>query len=85
MIHSHINYCLNVYSCANTTNLQRLRFEQKEAIPVICNAGFRANNLQIPAHHYASLKRLPLFSFPQVWNAESERKFIPSLKVYSKH
>jgi hypothetical protein len=43
-----------------------------------------ANNLQIPAHHYASIKRLPLFSFPQAWNTECERKFIPSLKVYSK-
>jgi hypothetical protein len=141
MIHSHINYCLNVYSCANTTNLQRLRVKQKEAIRVISNAGYRdhtqplfkkqkilpldemikysklrfmhsfthhnlpfsfeqlwmlnrdinqnrilrnANNLQIPAHHYASIKRLPLFSFPQAWNTECERKFIPSLKVYSK-
>ena len=43
-----------------------------------------ANDLRIPAHHYASIKRLPLFSFPQIWNAEGERKFIPSLKVYSK-
>jgi hypothetical protein len=141
MIHSHINYCLNVYSCANTTNLQRLRVKQKEAIRVISNAGYRdhtqplfkkekilpldemikysklrfmhsfthhnlpfsfeqlwmlnrdinqnrilrnANNLQIPTHHYASIKRLPLFSFPHAWNTDCERKFIPSLKVYSK-
>ncbi len=38
MIHSHLNYCLNVYGCANTTNLQRLRLKQKEAIRVFCHA-----------------------------------------------
>ncbi len=37
-IHSHLTYCLNVYSCANTINLQRLRIKQKEAIRVINNA-----------------------------------------------
>jgi hypothetical protein len=25
-----------------------------------------------------------MFSFPQIWNAENDRKFIPSLKIYSK-
>ncbi len=35
MIHSHLSYCLNVYSCANTTTLQRLRVKQKEAIRVV--------------------------------------------------
>jgi len=141
MIHSHINYCLTIYGCANTTNLQRLRVKQKEAIRVICNAGYRdhtqplfkksnvlpidelvkyvklrfmhnythhklpfsfeqtwlsnrdhnqvrvlrnADNLRIPPHHFASLKRLPLFSFPQIWNAENDSKFIPSLNIYSK-
>ena len=129
MIHSHLSYCLNVYSCANTTNLQRLRVKQKEAIRVICNAGYRdhtkplfksqkilpldemikfaklkfmhnythrklplsfhetwtsnqnrnpdrqlrnANDLFIPAHHFASVKRFPIFSFPSAWNAEPE-------------
>jgi hypothetical protein len=141
MIHSHLNYCLNVYSCANTTNLQRLRVKQKEAIRTISNAGYRdhtsplfkqskvlplddmikysklrfmhsythhnlpfsfeqlwtfnrdhlpnrvlrnADNLGIPAHHFASIKRLPMFAFPQLWNEESARKFNPSLKLYSK-
>ncbi len=142
MIHSHLSYCINVYGCAYSTNLQRLRVKQKEAIRIIGNVGYRdhtpplfkqnlvlpldemikfaklkfmhcyanlklplsfhdlwplnrdanperilrnANNLRIPAHHFASLKRMPLFSFPQSWNEEEEaRKNIPSLSVYSK-
>jgi hypothetical protein len=42
-----------------------------------------ADNLRIPAHHFASIKRLPVFSFPQLWNEESARKFNPSLETYS--
>jgi hypothetical protein len=34
MVHSHLSYCLNVYSCANTTALQKLRVKQKEALKV---------------------------------------------------
>ncbi len=30
MVHSHISYCLNVYGCANTTNLQRLKVHKNE-------------------------------------------------------
>jgi hypothetical protein len=141
MVHSHLSYCLNVFSCATTTNLQRLRIKQKEAVRIISNAGYRdhtrplflsqkilpfdemikfanlkfmhsfihhklpfsfnetwifnrdrnhnrqlrnANYLYIPAHHYATLQRFPLFTFPRVWNEENERKFIPSLFVYGK-
>jgi hypothetical protein len=141
MVHSHLSYCLNVYSCATTTNLQRLRIKQKEAVRIISNAGYRdhtkplflsqkilpfddmvkfanlkfmhsfihhklpfsfnetwtfnrdrnqnhqlrnANELYIPAHHYATLQRFPLFAFPRAWNEESERKFTPSLFVYGK-
>jgi len=43
-----------------------------------------SNDLRIPAHHYSSLMRLPIFSYPQTWNAESDKKFNPSLKMYSK-
>jgi hypothetical protein len=139
MIHSHLAYCINVYGCAYTTNLQRLRVKQKEAIRSINNAGYRdhtvplfktnqilpldemikftklkfmhcyihrnlplsfhemwpfnrdanpnrvlhnANDLCIPAHHFATIKRLPLFNFPSVWNEEEERKYNPSSKVY---
>jgi hypothetical protein len=141
MVHSHLSYCLNVYSCANTTNLQRLRIKQKEAVRIISNAGYRdhtkplflnqkilqfddmvkfanlkfmhsyvhqrlpfsfnetwtfnrernpnrqlrnANDLFIPAHNFATVKRFPLFTFPRLWNEESDRKFIPSPFVYSK-
>jgi hypothetical protein len=30
MVHSHLSYCINIYSCANTTNLHKLRVKQKE-------------------------------------------------------
>jgi hypothetical protein len=141
MIHSHLSYCLNVYSCANTTALQRLRLKQKEAVRVINLAGYRdhtkplfqqckilpldqmiklaklkfmhsyihhklpfsfnemwsfnyernpnrvlrnANDLDVPAHHLATVKRFPLFSYPVAWNEESIRKFNPSQNVYLK-
>jgi hypothetical protein len=32
MIHSHIMYCMNVYSCANKTSLNKLVIKQKQAI-----------------------------------------------------
>jgi hypothetical protein len=35
-------------------------------------------------NHFASIKRLPMFSFPQLWNEEPARKFNPLLKSYSK-
>jgi hypothetical protein len=41
MVHSHINYCINIYSCANATSLNRLKLKQKEAIRIVCNAGYR--------------------------------------------
>ncbi len=43
-----------------------------------------ANDLRVPPHHFATIKRLPIFNFPQAWNEEEERKFIPSLKLYCK-
>jgi hypothetical protein len=43
-----------------------------------------ADDFRIPAHHFASIKRLPMFSFPQLWNEEHARKFNPPLKSYSK-
>jgi hypothetical protein len=139
MVHSHLSYCLNIYGCANTTNLQRLRIKQKEAVRVICNAGYRdhttplfksqkilpldemvkfsnlkflhkythnrlplsfhetwvfnrdrninrvlrnANDFFVPAHHFATLRRLPLFTFPRLWNEEEDRKFTPSHVSY---
>jgi hypothetical protein len=142
MVHSHLTYCVNIYSCANTTNLQRLRVKQKESIRIINNAGYRdhtvplfkatkilpldalikfsklkfmhnfvyhklpfsfremwtynadrnpnrilrnANDLTVPAHHFATIKRLPLFEFPRSWNEEEEnRKSIQSSYIYCK-
>jgi hypothetical protein len=43
-----------------------------------------ANDLYVPAHHFATVKRFPLFLFPQIWNEEDVRKLNPSLKSYCK-
>ena len=43
-----------------------------------------ADNLYVPAHNYATLKRLPLFAFPKVWNEDTNLKENPSLRVYLK-
>jgi hypothetical protein len=141
MVHSHLSYCLNIYGSANTTNLQRLRIKQKEAVRAIFNLGYRehtnplfknlkilplnemikyanlkfmhsyinnklpfsfnetwvfnrdrninrllrnANDLYIPAHNFATLKRFPLFTFPRLGNDEEDRKFTPSPTLYCK-
>jgi hypothetical protein len=142
MIHSHLVYCINIYSCATETCLNRLKIKQKEAIRIICNARYRdhtaplfaqlkilpfsqlihysnlkfmhsffhnmlpfsfrqmwltnrdrnqdrilrnADNLYIPQHNYASLKRMPLFNFPRIWNIEGNEKFNPVQHRYLKH
>ncbi len=41
MVHSHISYCLNIYSCANSTTLNKLKIMQKKAIQIVCNANYR--------------------------------------------
>jgi hypothetical protein len=56
MIHSHLVYCLSVYGCANKTSLNRLKVKQKEAIRIICNAGFRDHTAPL----FARLKILSL-------------------------
>jgi hypothetical protein len=43
MIHSVLSYGINIYGCANSTNLEKLRIKQKQAIRIICNANFRAH------------------------------------------
>jgi hypothetical protein len=47
-----------------------------------------ANDLYIPAHRFTSIKRLPLFQFPQAWNREGPSKlnenriqYLHSLKI----
>ena len=56
MIHSHIVYCMSIYSCANSTSLNRLRIKQKQAIRVICNAGYREHTAPL----FNRLKILPV-------------------------
>jgi len=36
-----------------------------------------ADHLYIPAHNYATLKRLPRFNFPTGWNSAGNDKLIP--------
>ncbi len=36
-----------------------------------------ADQLYILPHNYATLKRMPLFNFPAVWNAQGHDKFNP--------
>ncbi len=43
-----------------------------------------ANELYVPAHHLATVRRFPIFSFPLEWNQEADRKLNPSLNVYCK-
>ena len=142
MIHSHLTYCMSIYSCANKTSLNRLKIKQKEAIRIICNAGYRdhtaplfaqqkilpfdelarfcilkfmhcfthnllplsfyqmwtlnrdrfpervlrnADNLHILPHNFATLKRMPLFNFPQIWNLENQDKYNPVHHRYLKN
>ncbi len=50
MIHSHLVYCINIYSCATDTCLKKLRIKQKEAIKIICNAGYSDHTAPLFAH-----------------------------------
>lgn len=141
MVHSHIVYCINIYSCATTTNLEKIRLKQKEAIRIITNSQYRAHTLPlftnmsilpldqlikyhslkfmhcynfnklpfsfsemwiknrarnpnlnlrnadelfVPHHKLATLKRMPLFNFPRLWNQENNSKNNPVLHQYLK-
>jgi hypothetical protein len=142
MVHSHIAYCINVYSCANSTSINKLRLKRKEAIRIITNSGYRdhtaplfaqlkilpldkfikynalkfmhsyhhnalpisfyqmwtlnrdrnpdrvlrnADQLYVPPHHFATLKRMPLFNFPTIWNQEDNVKLNPIQHQYLKN
>jgi hypothetical protein len=56
MIRSNISYGINLYGCANTTHLEKIRKKQKQAIRIICNATFRAHTAPL----FKELKILPL-------------------------
>ncbi len=44
-----------------------------------------ANDLYIPAHNYATLKRMPLFNFPLIWNAVGAERNNPRQHLFIKH
>jgi hypothetical protein len=56
MVHSYLSYGINIYGCATTTSLDKLRKMQKKAIRVICNASYRAHTAPL----FKELKILPL-------------------------
>jgi hypothetical protein len=56
MVHSNISYGINIYGCANTTNLEKIRKKQKQAIRIVCNAPYRAHTAPL----FKELKILPL-------------------------
>jgi hypothetical protein len=44
-----------------------------------------ADDLYVPPHHFATLKRMPLFNFPNIWNLEGDDKFNPVQHRYLKN
>ena len=56
LIHPHLTYCLNIFSCTSPSNLKRLTILQKKAIRIINHAPSRAHT-----HHlFLSSQILPL-------------------------
>jgi hypothetical protein len=43
-----------------------------------------ADQLYVPPHNYATLKRMPLYNFPYTWNQEGIEKFNPIQHRYLK-
>jgi hypothetical protein len=43
-----------------------------------------ADDLYVPPHNYASLKRMQLYSFPKLWNDHPVYKNNPSLSIFLK-
>jgi Reverse transcriptase (RNA-dependent DNA polymerase) len=43
LVHSHLLYCLPIYSCTSQKNLTKLFKAQKKAIRAICNANYNAH------------------------------------------
>ena len=56
MVHSNISYGINIYGCANSSNLEKIRKKQKQAIRIVCNAPYRAHTAPL----FKELKILPL-------------------------
>jgi len=43
-----------------------------------------ANNLYVPAHHFATTKRFPLYTFPKILNDAVDIKYNPSKRTFLK-
>jgi hypothetical protein len=43
-----------------------------------------ADDLYVPAHHFATNKRFPLFTMPKVWNEANDLKMNPSVRIFLK-
>ena len=139
MIHPHLLYCLNIFSCTTAKNLDKIAKKQKQAIRCITNSTYNAhtaplfakleilpltelvkfekakfmfkyvnnmlpdsfnemwksnhhlnenrplrnaNDLNIPAHSYETVKKLPLFSLPKLWNDLENEKHITNFTTF---
>jgi hypothetical protein len=56
LVHPHLLYCINIYSIANDSSLNRLTLLQKRAIRIINKSSYRAHTHQL----FISSKILPL-------------------------
>jgi hypothetical protein len=79
MVHSHLNYCINIYSCANATTLHKLKLKQKEAIRIICNAGYRDHTNPL----FKQTGILPLENLVKYSNIKFMHKFIHNKLPFS--
>jgi len=43
-----------------------------------------ADDLYVPAHHFATTKRFPFFTMPKVWNEANDLKLNPSVRIFLK-
>ena len=56
LFHPHLLYCLPVYSCTSSKNLNLIRIKQKQAVRIICNAKYNAHTQPL----FFKLNILPL-------------------------
>jgi hypothetical protein len=71
MIHSHLVYCINIYGCANSTALQKLKIKQKEAIRTIANVGYREHTSPL----FKQFKILPIEKLIKFYNLKFMHNF----------
>jgi hypothetical protein len=86
MIHSHIMYCLSIYSCANTTSLSKLRIKQKAAVRTP-NYIYVMQALKTILYRplFAQLKILPLDQLESISILKFTHSFTHNLLPFSFH